>query len=476
MNRRLALGIALLLVGALNLPAQRPATRRCLLQVLNVDREGFRDQFGENTNYFAGGDVRLRCANQPIFLKGDSIASIGGSVIQLFTGAQYRDDDIEINGDTLIYYKNTELLQARGSVRIINKLNGSTLEGPWVDYLRAVRGIRDSAETTALQRPTVTYRVARAAGDTVDPAPYVIVAEGMRGRGSSQLNGWGDVTIDRDSLAGRGDSVSYSQGDHDRITLTGNLASLVRRGVDSFSVNGTTVVLGLDGEALRSVEALGSGHILGSTGEIVSDSASLEFADGKLVATRAWDRTNHAQVLASGYDVRGDSVAIDTPDERLRELRVFGNGRLVEPDDSTAADSIATPADSSVTPESTATATDSAAAPVRNTMTGGRLTVRFVDYDSAGTLQSQLVDITAIGQATSLFSRDVMRNGRLSPTINYTRADTIIVVMRTGDSTGVHEVRAFGNVDGLQLEQETLRRPRTTALPSLGPVRREEAP
>lgn len=470
--RRLPL-LALFCLVAADATAQQPAERRCRLQVLNVDREGAYDRFGENTNYFAGGNVRLRCIGQQVFLNADSMVSIAGSVIQLFTDAQYRDDDVSIDADTLTYYRNTEILQARGSVRILNKINGSTLEGPWVDYLRAVRSVRDSAETTALSRPTVTYNVTRAPGDTVEPAPYVIVADGMRARGSSNLNAWGDVTVDRDSLAGRGDSLHYVRGEHDEVSLVGDLASFVRRGADSFDVEGRRVVLGLQGEELREVKALGDGHIVGSTGEIIADSAALRFEDGLLVGTEAWDHGGTAQVLAGGYDVRGDSVAIDTPGERLRELRVFGDGVLVESDSAQAvpADSLSPAADSA----GIAARSDSAATPIRNTMHGQRLVVRFADHDSLGTLISQLVDITAIGSATSLFRRMIERNGRTSPSINYTRADTIVIVMRTGDSTGVLEVRAFGNVDGLQLEQESLRGAQAPTSQD-GVARREELP
>jgi hypothetical protein len=469
---------ALMLLPCWIAGAQRPAERRCQLEILNVDREGAYDRFGDNTNYFAGGNVRLRCIGQQVFLNADSMASIAGSVVQLFTDARYRDDDVDIRADTLTYYRTSETLQARGSVRIINKLNGSTLEGPWVDYLRSVRGVRDSAETTALNRPTVTYKVPRAEGDTVDPSPYVIVADGMRARGSSNLNAWGDVLVDRDSLSGRGDSLRYARGENDEVTLIGRLASFTRRGVDSFDVRGRHVVLGLAGEALKSVKAFGEGRILGSTGEIIADSSALEFEDGQLVATRAWDHTTTAQVLAGGYDVRGDSVAIDTPGERLRELRVFGSGKLIEliqsdsavRDAEPDADSLRATPDSAVVEE-----VPDSLAPIRNTMTGERLVVRFVDHDSLGTVVSRLVDITAIGNATSLFERNVVRDGRTSPSINYTKADTIIIVMKVADSTGVEEVRAFGNVDGLQLEQETIRRRRVT-MPGLGTPRREDIP
>ena len=300
----------------------------------------------------------------------------------------------------------------------------------------------------------------------------------MRARGSSDLNAWGDVLVDRDSLSGRGDSLRYARGENDEVTLIGRLANFARRGADSFDVRGRHVVLGLAGEALKSVKAFGEGRILGSTGEIIADSSALEFEGGQLVATRAWDHATPAQVLAGGYDVRGDSVAIDTPGERLRELRVFGGGKLIELVQSDSADTdVEADADSlRATPDSVAVEeVPDSLAPIRNTMTGERLVVRFVDHDSLGTVVSRLVDITAIGNATSLFERNVVREGRTSPSINYTKADTIIIVMKVADSTGVEEVRAFGNVDGLQLEQETIRRQRVT-MPGLGTSRREDIP
>lgn len=456
------LGVAVL-ATAPALAAQERAERRCRLEVLNVDREGSRDErLAGNVNYFAAGNVRLRCVNQPIFLQGDSLESYNAQVIRLITGAQYRDDDVTIDADTLTYQKASELLQARGNVRIVNRASGSTLDGPYVDYHRAVAGVRDVAETVALQRPTVRYQVERSAGDTADPSPYVIVADGLRGRGSSHLTGWGNVTVDRDSLAGRGDTLVYQQGDEDKALLIGQPATMTRTGTDSVRVTGHQVELVLEGEALRGVRAFGDGHVTGAVGEIIADSTSLSFEDGELVLTLAWDRANRAQVLAEGYDVRGDSVAIDTPGERLRELRVFERGILVEPVDSTVVP----------TPDSLAVPPDSAGlADIRNTMTGHRITARFADHDSAGTVTTRLLDIVAIGNATSLFARQVERDGRQSPTINYTRADTIVVVMKVGDSTGVSEVRAFGHVDGVQLERESLERSAVR-----GAARREEQP
>ncbi|MGH7594626.1 MAG: hypothetical protein ACRELE_12360, partial [Gemmatimonadales bacterium] len=59
--------------------------------------------------------------------------------------------------------------------------------------------------------------------------------------------------------------------------------------------------------------------------------------------------------------------------------------------------------------------------------------------------------------AASYFARMVAKNGKVTPSINYTTADTIYVIMKTGDSSGVAAVHAHGHVNGVQLETASLR-------------------
>src|SRR5690606_3442696 len=87
--RRLAwCALAALVVVTPPAAGQRPAERRCALELLSADREGSGDRsvIG-NESYFAGGNVRLRCRNQPIFLGGDSLESFGGTVMRVITAA-----------------------------------------------------------------------------------------------------------------------------------------------------------------------------------------------------------------------------------------------------------------------------------------------------------------------------------------------------------------------------------------------------
>ncbi|MEP6589711.1 MAG: hypothetical protein ABJC19_00880 [Gemmatimonadota bacterium] len=438
-----AAGVTVLLLALAAIGAQAQQERRCLLNVDHVGREGFQSEpLPGNTNLFAGGDVRLSCVGQNVHLGGDSLTSINGSVIILITKAFFRDGTVSLTGDTITYFKNGEQMQARGHVVVRNLATGSTLTGPSVDYLRAVKGIRDSSETIALQRPTLRYLPARGPKDSVLANPYLIVADRLKGVGGSRLWGAGQVTVDRDSLHGTGDSLAYLTGRGGYATLYGMPATLRRIATDSFHVRGGQVHLGLDDETLRDVKAFGDGHVTNGGSDIRGDSVTLVFTEEKLSHTLAWDRHKPATVHNDGYDIQGDSIAIDSPGEKLRELRVFRRGKVQNPLDTLAVRE--------------ATDTAHATPRDRDTLWGDRIVAEFAQVDSAGNTLTRLRQVEAIGSARSLFSRNVTKNGRTTPSVNYTRADTIVVVMKSGDSTGVEIVRARGSIDGVQLERASL--------------------
>jgi hypothetical protein len=439
--------LLVLTLASLSTPLAAQQGKRCLLDVDNVDREGFRSEpIVGNTNFFAGGNVRLSCRGQDVRLGGDSLASLGGNVIILTTAAFYRDATLSVKADTLTYFKNGEQIQARGNVIARSMKSGSMLTGPHVDYFRAVNGLRDSAETVAIQRPTLRVFSARGLIDSTKDHPYVIVADRMRGFGGSEMRGAGNVTVDRDSLHGTGDSLFYRSGRLGTASLYGAPASLRRLSSDSFQVEGREVRLGIDNESLREIQAFGDGHVTNGTSDIRGESVALTLTDEKLSQTLAWSSEPQATVHNAGYDVRGDSIAIDTPDEKIRELRVYRRGMVQNPLDSTAA--------------LPSTDTTGAAPRDRDTLWGERIIASFVQVDSAGTEHTKLQQIEAVGSARSLFSRIVAKNGTTTPSINYTRADTIVVVMKGGDSTGVSIVRAHGSVDGMQLETASIRKAR----------------
>jgi hypothetical protein len=438
-------------------------TDRCRLELEQAGLLERQQLFADNENWYGSGGVRMRCHGQEVFLRSDSavVTKSGQSEVgQFIDQAQYRDEDVTIDADTLVYFGASETLQVLGNVVILTHESGATLTSQRVDYLREAEGVRDTAETVSPPMETRVRMVLPVNSDdslSIVRSSYVITSDGLRRKGEV-TRAWGGVTVDRDSLAGRGDTLVYVTGDVDEATLIGAPARFSRTGADSFSVAGTEVVLSLDGEALNSVVAHDDAEIRGTSGDIFGPFVSLTFSDGLLDHMNAWGsgRGGNGRLVADGYDIQGDSIVVESPAERLKEIRVFGNGMMLEPFDSTVSVEI----DSE---------TGDTLPPIQNRITGSGITASFVDYDSSGTIVSRLSQILATGSATSLFSRDTERNGENSPTINYTRADTIIVVMLTGDSSGVSIVRAYAGgepVDGIQLEKASLRGT-PTAIPSV---------
>ncbi|HQW67243.1 MAG TPA: hypothetical protein PLJ23_09385, partial [Gemmatimonadales bacterium] len=301
----------------------------------------------------------------------------------------------------------------------------------------AVRGVRDSAEAVSMLRPPPTVVPKRAKGDTASKGPYVIVADLLRGFGSSRLSGRGNVTIDRDDLVGRGDSLLYTTGTAGQTILTGTPASWRRTGADSFTVTGRDIRLALTDEVLDDLRAYGDGKVVQDSTRVTGDSVALQFVDGKLARTDAWGKEALAHVTREGYDIVGDSVAIVAPGEELQSINVFGRGQLQNPIDTAVK---TTPTDSAGT------------APDRDTLWGNRIEARFAQVDSAGTRLTRVTFIEAIGSARSLMTQSVERNGVTTPTVNYSLADTITITMKAHPGNGFEEVRMRGNVQGLQLE------------------------
>ena len=452
--------IALALFGATALaamPPVRPAPpSRCFIVVLNVDREAIKKElFNDKTNitYDAGGHVRLRCRDQQVFLGADSISARSGEHVWLFGHAVYSDSTYRFAADSMLYNLPREKLEARGNVNVLDKSAGSTLTGPWVDYWRQAKGVNDSARVEALLRPTVKYYVKPSPGETPRQTPYTIVAAHLKGFGQSRLTADSAVTLDRDSLHARSDSITVDRGKPaTSVQLLGKPATVRRAGADSFGVTGRDIRFRLEDDKLRELRSYIDASVTRAKTLVTGDTVAMSFVAEKLGLTLAWNRKTGATIRSEGYDVIGDSLAVETPGEVLREIRVFGHGQIQNPRDTTVRTVALLPG--AVPKPDT----------LRNTLWGERILARFDQVDSAATQVTRLRVLDAYGkpplQARSLFTRMVSGKNGLSPSTNYTRADTILMKMKGGDSSGVAAVQAYGHVYGIQQEALSLPKPK----------------
>jgi hypothetical protein len=388
----------------------------------NVDREGARIEVSPGVvNYFAGGNVRFRCANVPVRIASDSVASYQGSVIQFVGRVRYRDSTVEMTADFGTYFRDAEKWEARGHVVLQNLGDRSTLRGPMLDYFRTARALRDTSEMYADQRPTITLPVRDSTG--AESVPYTVVGDRVRLRGNDRMWAGGRVTIDRTDLRGRGDSLELDTGPAGEGALVGN--AVVRRvAADSFELKGARIDLQLERRQLSYVTARDSALLTGTDLELVGDAIGLDIQQGEVGQTVAWGRTVRPVALSTDYEVRGDSVAFDTPKRELKEIRSFGSAWLGAKPDSLGD---------------------------RDWVGGDTVTAGFVQRDSAGVKRPALQRLEAKGNGRALYR--FSQAGQARPSISYTKADLIVVTMLvTADSVKVDSVFARGNVDGVHLQ------------------------
>jgi hypothetical protein len=434
--RYLALAILPLLLLPASVPAQKG--KRCLPELARASNQLRRvEQFGNNVTVFIGGNVLFRCQGQNVQVGGDSVQIINDNIYMFIGHAFYRDSALAVGADTLTYFKHAsnpqqdETVQARRNVKVTDRKTGSTLTAPSVDFMRGVKGIRDSDDVQASGRPVVRYLPTASGKNAPPPKPWTITAEHLRGFGQTRLWGGGTVIVDRDSLRVNSDSLDVESGKTRVTSFIGKPATLRRIGGDSLLIKGKLIRLGFTGDTLRAIRAFGTGEVIRGTSTITGDSILVGYEREKVTRTDVWSTDGKSRVLSNGYDATGDSLVIETPGEQLKALRAFRTAALISPIDTLHPILI-----------------DSAEGgpPGRDTLWGNRLLAAFEERDSAGTKVTRISQVRAYGDARSWYSYNAGAKGQNCPALTYSLADTIVVRMKSGDSTGIADVQYHGHV------------------------------
>jgi hypothetical protein len=397
--------------------------RRCQLQLDNVDRKGLQVNVTPTvSNYFAGGNVRLSCRGQDVHIWTDSIASYQGAVVQFIGNFRYEDADAKVTSEFGTYYRDDERWEARSNVVYLDRRDGSELKGPFVNYYRKIRGTRELEEAYAEQRPTLTIASRDSAGRRGEP--YQVVGDRLRTRGQDLMWAGGSVTIDRSDLRGRGDSLELDNGKAGAGFLLGH-ASIERAAEDSFALAGKRIDLELVKKELRAVTGRDSATLRSRDLDLSAAAIRLRLEESKVVQTLAWGKTPRPHALADEYQVRGDSLAVDTPEESIKELRAFGSAWVGFRPDSAQGE--------------------------RDWLSGNQVIAQFEQQLSGGKRKAVLRRLEAKESAKSFYRIAGDKPGA-RPSINYSRADRILLTMQPGDSLKVQKVDMTGHVDGIQLE------------------------
>lgn len=433
---------ALLLQASPAPAAQDTAGRQCRVA---VDSMG---HYRETTNAAGekitngGGGVLAHCVGTGTTISADSFAhysSVGR--LDLIGRVQIRDTAMALDARLASYYLRDELLEAHNNVVAVNRRNGSVLRGPNLRYMRAAKGIRDTVEMYATQRPTVEYRQAAPDAGRGQQEPYIIVADRMRFKGNDRMWAGGKATIDRSDFAARSDSMMLDQTRGVGVLVRGK-PSVEGKGRPaagetgkSYTLVGTRIELALEQRDVSAVKAMGNGKATGSDWTLTGDTIDLHIANRMVQQTFAWGDSLRPHAISTLYTIQSDSMAIDSPNEVLTETRAFGKAFSTARRDSTA----------------TAAETD--------WITGDTLTARFlqVQEPNANRPRSRLRQIVSRGSARALTHHPETRDttgaagdsASAQPAINYSRGQQIDITLL---ADRIDRVVVAGKADGVHLE------------------------
>lgn len=400
----------------------------CRIDIEHVGRQAVRTQVTPQTeNIFAGGDIRLRCRGQNVRMWTDSIAWYQGQVLQFIGNFRYEDQTAKITSEFATYIKTQEKWEARGNVVYLNILDNSHLVGPYVDYYRKVPGIHDLEEVYAEQRPRLELPVNDSGRGT---EPYIVLADRLRMRGQTLMWAGGTVTIDRSDIRGRGDSLTLVTGKEGSGVLLGN-AAMERMAEDSFALRGKRIDLTMASRELTSVTGRDSASVVSRDLDLRAAIVRLRLEKQKVIQTFAWGKEQTPNALTSDYQLKGDSLAVDTPDQVLKEFRSFGHAWVGFRPDTVKGE--------------------------RDWLAGDTLKAEFTTVQGAQPGQKKAVvqRLEARSGAAAFYRVASVNTKTLLPSINYSKADRIVLLMTPGDSVKVDRVEMTGKVFGVQLEPTT---------------------
>ena len=423
MSRARLWAVAFLLSAATALssaPALAQGSTPCEA-LLDHALQGYRTSIPRLRQY-AWGDVRALCAGQATTMHSDSVAWYQDIArFDMVGNVRFRDTTVMLDADSASYFLDDERLEAYGRVRLVNLSNGTILTGPNLTYWRAVPSLRSTTELLATGRPTVQYY---GTADTAGVEPYLIIGDVVRLRGTADAWASGDVQIDRSDFHAEADSAILGL-----VSNSGHLIGHARvdgGGGDSsgYHLRGREVAFTSLDDRLNWVQARDSAHAESSDFTITADTVEFIIVNDMVQRGFAWGSSIETRAVSSTNTITADSLAIDSPNQKLKELRAFGSARAVSVQDSLDEDP--------------------------DWIAGDSLIANFSETEWE---QHYLDTLTAFGNAAAFYRVYSVAGGDV-PDINYSRGDMIRAVFTV---LGLSKVDVRGNTDGVHLQRRRMR-------------------
>lgn len=392
-------GMALAALGARAEAQGANAPTRCTFE---SDRFRADSIAGIGTVFYAGGGVRIHCPERKITITGDSAERFQDHD-QVIGHAVYDEPRLHVTSDFLNYFQNDERVVAVSNVHA-RLPSGSTLDGPQAEFRRAVPRIRPRQQISAIARPTITIVENDSAGKPQPPT--TVVANTVFMDGDSLIYGGGQVVITRTDIDATADSAFIDQtqetmhlmrnpvvnGKRDRpFTLTGDL-------IDAFWHD----------RKLSRILSQANAKAVSDSLTLTADTLDLRVTNDQLNHAYAWGSSKQARVISPSQNMTADSLDVSMPGQRVQLVRAvrmaFAEGR---PD---TARFVVTRPDTT------------------DWLKGDTIVARFDTLSTRDTTQNpEIRQVTALGNASSLYHLAASDSAERRPAMNYVTAREITV-------------------------------------------------
>jgi hypothetical protein len=298
--------------------------RRCVLDLTNVPgvTRGVRvvDPASGKAFTYVGGGLVGNCRGQNIHITADSAESYEANDLHILIGnVHYREEKYTISSKRATYYKSEERLVFQDSVHVVMTKDAATLEGPHVEYFRAVRGMREKQRVVATQRPRLTYIEKDSLG--ADKPPVIVLGNTIIGEGDSTFIAIGDVRIERTDVLATGDSAMVDGARRYSRLMKGPVVE--SKSDRPFTLKGRVIDMYGESKQLDRVVAIDSASAVSEDFNVVSDTIDLRMAEQQLNRAFAFGPAG-ARATTRDRDIIADSLDILMPGQKIRELRAVG--------------------------------------------------------------------------------------------------------------------------------------------------------
>jgi hypothetical protein len=269
-------------------------------------------------NTFFGGNVLMRCPNRELTLRSDSLEAYGDEGRVFAIGrVRYSEPRLDVDSDYLTYYQRDERIVANGNV-FARLPNGSTMRGPHAEYFRAIPTTRPVPRMVAGGRPTFTLIQRDSAGNP--SPPMTVLGNTVTMVGDSLVYAGGSVTVTREEVIARGDSMSL---DSEReIVVMMRQPSIEGRRGRPFTLAGEVIEMRARQRELERVLAKGRGKATSQDLTLTSDTIDLRVTDDLLQRAISWG-PSRATATSPTQRIVADSIEVVMPAQRVREMRAI---------------------------------------------------------------------------------------------------------------------------------------------------------